>query len=68
MDNLQNLQNTLKELKELVKIEKKLQNPCLTNSNILKLQDLWKPHYQTLPSILLNELIKLNAKRLMQRI
>ena len=43
-------------------MEKKLQNPYLTNYNLLMIvQDLWQAYYQVLLIILLKEFIKLNA-------
>ena len=42
-------------------MEKKLQKPYFISYNLLKAQDLWQSHCQTLPIILLKELIKLNA-------
>ena len=42
-------------------MEKKPQKPYFISYNLLKAQDLWQSHCQTLPIILLKELIKLNA-------
>ena len=43
-------------------MENKLQNPYLTNYNLLMIvQDLWQAYYQILLIILLKEFIKLNA-------
>ena len=42
-------------------MEKKLQNPYLTNYNLLIVQDLWQAYYQIFLIILLKEFIKLNV-------
>ena len=42
-------------------MEKKVQDPCPTNYNLLIAQDLWHTHYQILLIILLKELMKLNV-------
>ena len=44
-----------------MKIEKKLQNIYLTYYNLLRMQNLWQAHYQTLLIVFLKEFIELSV-------
>ena len=44
-----------------MKMDKKLQNICLSYHNLLIVQDLWQTHYQILSIIFLKKFIELNV-------